>query len=384
MSARGVAYVRWIPVDRFRLDKYEIVGVIGRGGMGTVYEALEVGTGRRVAIKWMHARPFSEDDPDLLRLKQEARIAGKLDSPNVTSVFELAREPETDVVFLVMELHEGEDLRALLNRVGPLAPDVALRIAAQACSGLAAAHAAGVVHRDIKPGNLFLARKGDGEVVVKLLDFGSAKIRRTHENAGGVGGMTAPLVPMTASGDMLGTPLFMAPEQIEGAKHVDVRCDVYSMGVTLYAMLTGSPPHPEIKSLMRLVRAITTEPVPPLGERAPWVRAEVVAIVEEAMSADREARYANGAALAAAITPLLEGGTALREEMLVGIGEEQRKVPAGKAEANPRAETAVEQKKPVTTAVVVGKSSPRRWALWAVLVALVVAGIVAAMLVDGR
>jgi serine/threonine protein kinase len=159
------------------LDKYEIVRVIGKGGMGMVYEAREVNSGRPVAIKWMHGQSFTDDDPNLLRFQQEARIAGALDSPHVTAVYECAREPEKNVVFQVMELLEGEDLRVLIDRVGALDPDVALRIATQACAGLSAAHTAGVVHRDIKPENIFLSRRGSSEIVVKLLDFGIAKIR---------------------------------------------------------------------------------------------------------------------------------------------------------------------------------------------------------------
>ena len=149
-----------------------------------------------------------------------------------------------------MGLLRGEDVRSLLTRVGPLRPEVALRIAAQACAGLAAAHAAGVVHRDIKPENLFLSRGGDGAVVVKVLDFGIAKIRRTSESTGASAGLTAPAVSMTESGQVVGTPLFMAPEQLVGAKQVDARSDVYSMGVTLYALLAGTPPHANVESLV--------------------------------------------------------------------------------------------------------------------------------------
>jgi serine/threonine-protein kinase len=169
--------------------------------MGMVYEARDVGSGRRVAVKWMHGQSFAEDDPNLLRFQQEARIAGALDSPHVTAVYECAREPKKDVVFQVMELLEGEDLRSLLDRIGALDPATALRIAVQACSGLSAAHTAGVVHRDIKPENIFLSRRDDGAVVVKLLDFGIAKIRRSKD---GLTGMTVPHNSMTSSGEMLG------------------------------------------------------------------------------------------------------------------------------------------------------------------------------------
>jgi len=335
------------------LGKYEIVRVIGKGGMGMVYEARDIDSGQRVAIKWMHGHTFDEDDPNLLRFQQEARIAGTLDSPHVTAVYECAREPEKNVVFQVMELLEGEDLRSLLDRVGALDPEVALRIGIQACAGLSAAHQAGVVHRDIKPENIFLSRKPSGEVIVKLLDFGIAKIRQSKDNNAGI---TTPLNSMTSSGEMLGTPLYMAPEQFEGAKHVDARADVYSMGVTFYAMFAGEPPHANLKSFMQILRAIMTTTPPPLLERAPWVRPGVLAIVERAMKSDRDARYANATEMLAALNSLVNEPPTLTLEMLVGISEQQKsalekKLATGLADtvvqpANKRADTGNEAKPP--------------------------------------
>ncbi len=304
------------------VNKYEVLRVIGHGGMGTVYDAREVESGRRVAIKWLHGCSLSANDPLFLRFKQEARIAGALDSPHVMAVFDCVWDTEKNVAFQVMELLEGQDLRTLLDRTGALDPDVALRIAAQASAGLGAAHVADVVHRDIKPENLFLAKQADGSVVVKVLDFGIAKIRLGKENTPG---MTVPANPMTASGQLLGTPLYMAPEQFDGAKHVDARSDVYSMGVTLYTMLAGSAPHAHCTSVFEILRAVKTQPTPPLLERAPWVRREIVAVVEKAMSASKDARYASGAALHAALGALVEGQTGLREDMFVGVSDEQKK-----------------------------------------------------------
>lgn len=313
------------------LDRYEIIRVIGKGGMGMVYEAREIGTGRRVAVKWMHEQSFPEGDPNLLRFQQEARIAGALDSPHVTAVYECAREPVKNVIFQVMELLEGEDLSVLLDRVGAVEPATALRIAMQACAGLSAAHAAGVVHRDIKPDNIFLSHRGQNEVIVKLLDFGIAKIRRSKEMQPGVSGS---IHSMTSSGEMLGTPLYMAPEQFEGAKHVDARADVYSMGVTLYALLAGAPPHAHLKSFMQILRAITMESAPPLRERAPWVRPGVIAVVEKAMQVDPNARYAHATEMLGALTGLVEGSSALTRDKLVGMSAEQKSVVNAEAMAD--------------------------------------------------
>lgn len=299
-------------------DKYDVHRVIGQGGTGTVYAARHVESGLDVAIKWMHARAFAADDPDLLRFIQEARIAGKLDSLHVARVLELERDPDSGVPFQVMELLQGEDAGALLKRVGPLRPDVAMRIAAQACAGLSAAHAVGVLHRDIKPENLYLARMKDGSLVVKLLDFGVAKIRRTM-SAGASMGLTAPQESITKSGELVGTPLFMAPEQLDGMKNVDRQGDVYSMGVTMYALCTGAPPHAEMTSFIQLLHAVVNLPAPSLSEVAPWVPAGVAKIIEKAMAKNKADRYPDAAALLEALGPWIRGGTNLSAEMLVPV-----------------------------------------------------------------
>lgn len=144
--------------------------------------------------------------------------------------------------------------------MGPLPVDVALRIAAQACTGLVAAHAANVIHRDIKPANLFLSRQEKGKIIVKLVDFGVAKIQRMPDGAANSQALPAPAASMTESGQMLGSPLFMSPEQINDPKSVDVRSDLFSLGTTLFTMLAGKAPHADVKSayalLKRLVAAV--------------------------------------------------------------------------------------------------------------------------------
>jgi len=362
---RRGGYHSAILIGRNLEQRYEIIRVIGHGGMGTVYEAADLATGRKVAIKWMHARPFAPDDPDLLRFTQEARIAGSLDSPHVTALVELARDPETDVPFQVMELLSGEDVHTMLERVGPLKPEVALRVSAQACRGLAAAHEAGVVHRDVKPENLFLARTGSGEVVVKVLDFGVAKIRRTAEHTGAGGGLTAPAVSMTQSGQVLGTPLFMAPEQLEGARHVDSRSDVYSMGLVLYALLAGAPPHSKIKSFVQLLHALVNEPLPPLSDAAPWVPEGIVAIVEKALKKDKEKRYPDAQAMLDALLVWLPRGTDLNVEMFVPLDEATKSAIVTRAEPKSRAMTTAVVRVPAKK-----KGFPREWVVAIVLLSI--------------
>jgi len=327
-------------IGRKILDKYEVVKLIGHGGMGSVYEAIDIPSGHHVALKWMHAQQFAEDDPFLLRFTQEAKITGKLDSPHVVTVYELARDTESNVPFHVMELLEGESLSALISRLGALEPNVALRIAVQASAGLAAAHIAGVVHRDIKPDNIFLATNEEGEIVVKILDFGIAKIR---EGAAASGSLTVPAAPMTQTGQVIGTPLFMAPEQIKGAKHVDVRCDVYAMGTTLFAMLAGIPPHVNIKSVAQLLHTLSNAPTVPVQKQAPWVPEKLAAVVDKARSREVEGRYADATALHAALLELLPDGAKITKEMLIGVPDQIRSVVPIDANTDVNARTAIQR-----------------------------------------
>jgi serine/threonine-protein kinase len=171
--------------------------------------------------------------------------------------------------------------------------------------------------------------------VVKVLDFGIAKIRRTSEHTGASAGLTAPAASITRSGEVVGTPLFMAPEQLDGAKQVDARSDVYSMGVTLYALLAGAPPHAGVESLVKLLYLIVNEPPPPLAQAAPWLPAELIEIVGIAMAREKERRYRNASEMLESLQPFLPEGAALREEMLVGVDDEQRKAAPVPADPSP-------------------------------------------------
>ncbi|APR85169.1 Serine/threonine protein kinase [Minicystis rosea] len=194
-------------------DRYEIERPLGKGGMGTVLAARDLHTGAAVALKWLGEPGSVPGDRELARFEQEARIASALSSPHIARVHDVGRDPATSVPFLVMDLLAGEDLQSLLDRLGALHPTPALHIAKQACAGLAAAHAASVVHRDVKPSNLFLSRAED-TLVVKVLDFGIAKIRRIHPSpATTEKALTVPPLSMTKTGEMLGSPLYMAPSK---------------------------------------------------------------------------------------------------------------------------------------------------------------------------
>jgi len=357
-------------------DKYDVFHVIGHGGTGTVYAARNVQTGVDVAIKWMHTHSFATDDPDLLRFIQEARIAGTLHSPHIARTLELERDAETGVPFQVMELLAGEDLGTLLKRTGALRPDVALRIATQACAGLAAAHAKGVVHRDIKPENLYMARTSEGSLVVKLLDFGVAKIRRTM-SAGSSGALTAPQQSITRSGEVVGTPLYMAPEQLDGMKHVDRRSDVYSMGVTMYALCTGAPPHANIQSFIQLIHTLVNVPAPSLSEVAPWLPPEMIAVIEKAMAKEPQDRYSDAAALLKALEVFVKDGTTIHQDMLVGVDDAARAEASKIKRASNDGEAGSPLARTITTNRATGATSsgPKRIAV-VVIVGLIIALVV--------
>ncbi|XYH94553.1 serine/threonine-protein kinase [Sorangium sp. So ce1128] len=293
-------------------DRYAIHRLLGQGGMGAVYEARHTGTGRRVAVKVILGQ--AADDDLVRRFQREARAVGAVESEHIAQVFDTGRDRETGAPYIAMEFLEGEDVQALIERLGPLPVDLALRIGLQACLGLERAHEAGIVHRDIKPANLFLARKQGGQRVIKLLDFGVAKVA---DNSLGNGGMTK-------SGALLGSPLYMSPEQARGSGAVDARSDIWSLGISLYHALSGQRPNQHLTGLGELVLAICTTPVRWIQEVAPWVPPEVAHVVHRALVIDPAGRTASAAELAAALRAFLPNGEAIVDAMLVPLGAAAR------------------------------------------------------------
>ncbi|AUX41689.1 uncharacterized protein SOCE26_031110 [Sorangium cellulosum] len=301
--------------------RYRIIRLLGRGGMGSVYEAQHTGTNRRVAVKVVNTRHSRDSEDNILRFQREAKAAGSVDTQHIAQVLDAGTDLRMGAPYMVMELLDGEDLSRLLDRTGPLPPEVVLRIAAQACVGLHKAHEAGIVHRDIKPGNLFLARRDHGEVLVKILDFGIAKIK---PSAGEQGEASS----LTETGGLLGSPLYLSPEQARSAKRIDRRADLWSLGVVLYRAISGHNPYEKTRSLYDLIVQICDDPPPPIQDVAPWVPPEVAAILHGALRISPDARFPSAAAMLDAIKPLLPGGWALREEMLAPLPEPARSVVA--------------------------------------------------------
>jgi serine/threonine-protein kinase len=299
-------------VDR----KYRLLRLLGQGGMGAVYEAEHTATHRRVAVKLIHARLLAAGEDARRRFQRESRAASAIDDPHLVRVLDAGEDHASGDLYLVMELLRGEDLQHLIDRVGPLPPDAALRVAAQALLGLAEVHALGIVHRDVKPANLFLARGPRGEVTVKLLDFGIAK--STGET------LSADTAGLTRTGGLLGSPLYMSPEQVQSSKDIDHRADLWSLGSVLYCALTGGAPFQHVESVGKLIVAICGSAPPPVRDLAPWVPIEVAAVAHGALAIDRAERPESARAMLDALRALLPDGFTLRDEALVGVSPEVR------------------------------------------------------------
>ncbi len=302
--------------------KYRISRLIGQGGMGAVYEGHHTGTDRRVAVKVITAG--LEVRPSILaRFEVEARAAGKIESRHIAQVFDVGKdEARGNLPYLVMEYLTGEDLQQLIRRLGPLPPPLAMRIVAQACLGLEKAHAAGILHRDIKPANLFLCQQEDDTLTVKIVDFGVAKIRM-EDSLPGEGALTS-------TGALLGSPLYMSPEQARGQKSIDARSDVWALGVVLYQSLTGRTPFQHIEAMGELIISLCSTPAAPVEHFAPWVDPRLSRVVARALEIQVDQRYQSARELYTALKALSKG-TNIESSMLISIPDDERSgiVPLG-------------------------------------------------------
>ncbi|MCC6746324.1 MAG: phosphate/phosphite/phosphonate ABC transporter substrate-binding protein [Deltaproteobacteria bacterium] len=289
------------PPERLVGGKYRLGRLLGEGGMGAVYEAEHIGLGVTVAVKLLN-EIFASDPNSVSRFRREARAAAAIRHPNIVTVTDTGTD-EGSVPFIVMELLEGESLSSLLRRERQLAPEVAAAIACQILSGLQAAHEKGVIHRDLKPGNVLIAIRPDGGHQVKVLDFGISKF------------FTGGHVPdVTAIGAVIGTPRFMAPEQARGQLNLDARVDLYAVGVLLYRMLTGRLPYNAATQDDLLAQILDAAPTPP-RELRPDISPAQEAVVLKAMASSRDDRYACAADFHAALldaTPGLSAEATLR------------------------------------------------------------------------
>jgi eukaryotic-like serine/threonine-protein kinase len=269
------------------LDKYRVVRTLGIGGMGMVVHAVHTTLGNDVAIKFLLPQ-FSTSGDAARRFVREAQAASKIQCEHIARVSDVGSGPLGP--YMVMEFLEGQDLSKQIKQFGPLPVQVALDYAVQAATALSEAHRHGIIHRDVKPANLFVVERTDGSPLVKVLDFGISKVAESSS------------LDVTKTTAILGSGLYMSPEQMKSSKSVDARADVYALGVTLYEMLTGTQPH-VADNFPDLVMKVNMDPPDPLQRHRADVPEELARVIEKAYARKADDRYGSMLEFAQALAP---------------------------------------------------------------------------------
>jgi serine/threonine protein kinase len=277
-------------VGEILAGKYRVEGGLGQGGMGYVLAATHVQLEQRVAIKFLMPE-LCENQEAVERFLREARAAVRIHSEHVARVVDVGTL-DSGEPYMVMEFLSGRDLSHELDERTRLPVDEAINYLLQACEAVAEAHTLGVIHRDLKPANLFLTRRNDGAPLVKVLDFGVAKAIATDKA----------LPSLTATQSVIGSPLYMSPEQVRRPKEVDVRTDVWSLGIILYEFLVGVPPF-EGETALSMLAAIVSDPLPDVREKCPDLPEGLDAVIAKCLEKSPEKRYQDVGELAQALAP---------------------------------------------------------------------------------
>ncbi len=297
-------------------NKYRIVRVIGRGGMGVVYEAEHTTLGKRVAIKLMLEK-YTGDSEAVARFSREALAASRIGNPHIIDVMDIGTAPDGRS-FVVMELLSGAPLSKIIEDHGPMPPQRAISIMRQVLKAVGAAHAKGIVHRDLKPDNIFLLDHDSSADFVKLLDFGISKMIDPD--------LQVAATKLTTTGVVMGTPLYMAPEQAMGVD-IDHLADVYACGVIMYELLAGRPPFDGATYAVLVAKLLTSEPQL-LAEIRPGLSPKLVAAVHRALEKDPQKRFQSADLFSAAL-PMPNSASAVELATTQASG--------GRARAMPRA-----------------------------------------------
>ncbi|MBA3539482.1 MAG: serine/threonine protein kinase [Deltaproteobacteria bacterium] len=288
-----------VEVGALVAGKYRLEREIGSGGMGVVFAATHVHLGQRVALKFLLADAQSPETIE--RFCREARVVVKVQSEHVARVIDIGQLDAT-TPYIVMEYLEGDDLDNIVRNCGPLPMHDAVRYLLHACEALAEVHALGIVHRDIKPGNLFLASRADGSTIVKLLDFGISKSAPAWETADGKGRS------LTQTSAVIGSPRYMSPEQLRSSRDVDARSDVWALGVTLFELLGGNSPF-AVGTMPEVCASILKDTPLSLVELRPELPRALEAVINRCLAKQPSGRWANVAELAIALRPFGPAGT---------------------------------------------------------------------------
>jgi len=278
-------------VGRVIANRYRILALIGEGGMGAVYVAEHLLIGRKVAVKRLHSE-LTGDEKAVARFQREARAAGSTGHEHVVEVLDLGYGDD-GAPFLVMEYLRGKSLAQLLDSEGTLGAARACKIVGQVLAALSAVHACGVVHRDLKPDNILLTRRGADPEFVKVVDFGISKIRQEEDD---------PKHNLTRTGVMLGTPFYMSPEQARGIKDLDHRVDLYAVGVILYELLAGQLPF-DGENYHQLLQRILSGTHTSIRSIRPDIEPGLAAVVDRALAVDRNKRFSDASSFLAELLP---------------------------------------------------------------------------------
>ena len=274
------------------LGKYRIERVLGMGGMGVVVAATHVTLEQRVAIKFLLPHALSNGEA-VARFLREARAAVRIKSEHVARVTDVG-QLENGAPYMIMEYLEGADLGSIGQRHGALPLEDGVEFVLQACEAIAEAHALGIVHRDLKPANLFLVTRRDGTPSVKVLDFGISKVSGMSASGADLG--------MTKTSTVMGSPLYMSPEQMASSRDVDARTDIWALGAILYELLTGTVPF-QADTITQLCVMILQYPTPALRNLRPDAPEGLGLVIARCLEKDRNRRYATIADFAQALAP---------------------------------------------------------------------------------
>jgi hypothetical protein len=355
-----------IQVGDLVAGKYRVDRVLGEGGMGVVVAATHEQLDERVALKFL--RPAVATNPEIVqRFVREARAAVKVQSEHVARVLDVGTI-ESGTPYMVMEYLDGQDLAQAIAARGPLPVSETITYVLQACEAVAEAHSLGIVHRDLKPANLFLARRASGRPIVKVLDFGISKVTSD----------TGDDPALTKAAAMMGSPSYMSPEQMVAAGSVDVRTDVWALGVVLYELLTGKLPF-VAPTMPELVGKILQSGYVPVADLRPDVPPGLQATIDRCLQKERAQRHANIADLAAGLVPFGPPRSDLSLERISHVLGLARGVDETiSASLAPAGLVAVQTFSPVVTET----AAPRRRLLWLVpAVLLLVAAALGSLLV---
>ncbi len=320
-----------IPVEigQVLAGKYKVEDVLGVGGMGIVVAARHMQLEQRVALKFL--RPEAMQSKEAVeRFQREARSAVRLRSEHVAKVTDVGTL-DTGAPYMVMEFLEGADLSRVVQATGSITIEESVHFVLQACEAIAEAHSLGIIHRDLKPQNLFVTRRVDGKPLIKVLDFG---ISKTIDTPAGLS--------LTRTSSIMGSPLYMSPEQMRSSKNVDQRSDIWGLGVILYELLTGRVPF-EAEAIPELCLKVVQDPVEPPKKLRPEVSEGLSAIVVKCLEKEPNHRFANVAELATALEPYSDEARGSSERIAATLNVPSRppmvSISAISSSSNPKIKT---------------------------------------------